>query len=170
MIHCYASRFTLVLIDRATEYSSEFERSLFVSPLHYCHIECFILNLALPGRESAFFSLSFLGRMPLSFQSHFFETLQFFLKHNMESKDTSASFLNDPRAQSVGRLMTESRFHGDISHRRLFNKLFTRKQDGELTDHFHASNVVLQHHSISFNRGYVMFLSISEQKYARNFE
>lgn len=50
----------------------------------------------------------------------------------MESKDTSASFLNDPRAQSVGRLMTESRFHGDISHRRLFNKLFTRKQDGEL--------------------------------------
>lgn len=88
----------------------------------------------------------------------------------MESKDTSASFLNDPRAQSVGRLMTESRFHGDISHRRLFNKLFTRKQDGELTDHFHASNVVLQHHSISFNRGYVMFLSISEQKYAHNFE
>lgn len=47
----------------------------------------------------------------------------------MESKDTSASFLNDPRAQSVGRLMTESRFHGDISHHRLFNKLFTCKQD-----------------------------------------
>lgn len=47
----------------------------------------------------------------------------------MESKDTSASFQNDPRAQSVGRLMTESRFHGDISHHRLFNKLFTCKQD-----------------------------------------
>lgn len=83
----------------------------------------------------------------------------------MESKDTSASFLNDPRAQSVGRLMTESRFHGDISHHRLFNKLFTCKQDREWTDHFHiASNVVLQHHSSSSITGVTWCLSASQSR------
>lgn len=128
MIHCYASRFTLVLMEPP---SARQNLSGLCSNHRYITVISSVSSktwhcLAEKARFSLFL---FQATCPWAFKVTFLRPCNFFLKYNMESKDTSASFLNDPRAQSVGRLMTESRFHGDISHHRLFNKLFTCKQD-----------------------------------------
>lgn len=81
-------------------WSSEFDQPLLRSPLHCCHIECFISSLALYLDEKKNPCLSFSFYRPdyseynaLELSKSLFETLQIFLeKFNMEGiKDAEAS-------------------------------------------------------------------------------